>query len=233
MKLVYVIGAGGLAEREQAQLQEENKSFGDIAMLSIHENMNEGKTYEWFQFALREYPSAAYIAKGDVDAFVHPVHLARQLSALPSRNLLYGFDCQHNLEYKRHVKQTAKVNLVSTKAAHSVFHTSAMFSKSWDTVFMCGMFYLFSRDTVECAMRSDHLTVNGLEDSTASKWPIQASCPLNFTGDMYHFFDYPGREKSQMPTWGQELGWNRDAVCIHHLKTDVSWEDVNNMLCQT
>merc|ERR1719321_1493450 len=100
--------------------------------------MNRGKAFEWFQFALREYPSPAYIAKGDVDAFVHPVHLAQQLSSLPSQNLLYGFDCEHNLEYKRHVEHAAKINLVNTRVAHSVFQTSIMFSESWDTVFMCG-----------------------------------------------------------------------------------------------
>jgi len=233
IKFVYVIGVDDLEEKVQTLLNEENKQYGDIVMLPIHENMNRGKTFKWFQFALQEYPRAAYIAKGDVDAFVHPVHLAQQLSSLPSRNLLYGFDCQHNLEYEHHVKKKANVNLASMGTTRSVFRAGAMFSKSWDTVFMCGMFYLFSRDTVDCAMKSDHLTTDGLEDYRASNWPVQASCPLNFTGDMYHFFDYPGREKGAMPTWGQQLGWNKDAVCIHHLKTDQSWQDVNDMLCQT
>jgi hypothetical protein len=243
IKFVYVIGVEGLPETQRTQLEKEKQLHKDIVMLGMHENMNHGKSFEWFKFALEEFPKAMYIAKGDVDAFVHPIHLAQQLSSLPSRNLLYGFDCQHNMEYKRGIKSLKKMskkhsantrlNVISTGMRYSSFDTAATFSNSWDEVFMCGMFYLFSRDTIECAMKSDGLKVNGPEDFVASNWPVQAACPLNYTSDMYRFFDYPGKEKGEMGAWGQQLGWNKDAVCIHHLKSDRSWQDVNEMLCKT
>mmetsp|Transcript_45700 Transcript_45700/g.130444 ORF Transcript_45700/g.130444 Transcript_45700/m.130444 type:complete len:356 (-) Transcript_45700:120-1187(-) len=214
-KFVYVIGGRGLKDMMVLQLEEESKLYGDIVMLPIAENMNEGKSHEWFKFAQKEYPSATYIAKGDLDALIHPAHLAQQLMSLPSDNLLYGFDCSHNKLFK-HATQLLSVSFVDDLS---------------DSRFMCGMFYLFSRGLLECIGKSQRVTTRGAEDQVASKWPFEASCPLNHAGDMYRFFDYRGHEAHAL--WGQELGWNSDFVCIHQLKTDQAWQAVGEMLCAT
>ena len=67
-----------------------------MEFLNIAENMNEGKTYSWFEYALKKFGQAAYIAKMDQDAFINPHSLVKQLTTLPEKNLFYGFDCGHN-----------------------------------------------------------------------------------------------------------------------------------------
>lgn len=37
----------------------------DALMLPIEENMNKGKTFEWFRFAVKRFPEFNYIAKAD------------------------------------------------------------------------------------------------------------------------------------------------------------------------
>ncbi|RNE98455.1 UDP-Gal or UDP-GlcNAc-dependent glycosyltransferase [Trypanosoma conorhini] len=89
-----------------AALQEEAALWNDVVALPMNEarkpgktnglwgievGMNMGrKTYMWFHFALRTFPTASYLAKGDDDIFLRvPLFLAF-LRLLPRRGIYMG-----------------------------------------------------------------------------------------------------------------------------------------------
>merc|ERR1719443_2803066 len=88
--------------------EEEYNLNGDMVFLhGEEENMDDGKTFAWFEYASRAYPWADYIAKMDMDTFPFPVRIA---SKLPERtqevepstrdvNKVIGEDCPLS-EYK-------------------------------------------------------------------------------------------------------------------------------------
>lgn len=90
-------------------VEAENKKHGDIVILDVDENMNNGKTYHYFSWAAEhatvpayEYPKVgqaiykgekrpAYIAKADDDAFIVLSELERHLRASPRKLTHWGY----------------------------------------------------------------------------------------------------------------------------------------------
>lgn len=130
----------------------ENKKHGDIVILDIDENMNNGKTYHYFSWAAEhatvpayEYPTVgqaiykgekrpAYVAKADDDAFIVLSELERHLRASPRKLTHWGY-------------------LVN----------------NW---FMAGECYAVSLDLAEYISTSPEVAqhVNGKEDKRMSQW---------------------------------------------------------------
>lgn len=216
--VVYAIGAKNLSGADMQLLQKEQAEIGDLVLLPIKENMNEGKSFAWFSFAISHYPSAVYIGKSDVDAFIHPGHLAEQLGRLPNQQLLYGFDCEINK--RRNLIGSKRVGkdlipLPATGGGH-----------------MAGAFYVFSRDLLTCSLATAEHNQEGAEDAVSSSWPLLANCSHFFAADMYRFFDHESRRSSHN-LWWQHMGWNNKPVLIHFLKKDEMWNEVAEWLCKT
>ncbi|CAG8798457.1 3317_t:CDS:2, partial [Racocetra persica] len=80
----------GLPEDEYMdKLEEESKMYGDIIILNITENMNEGKTFEYFSW-FAKHREDNYMTKLDDDTFIHLIHYYRDLQDLPRERVYYG-----------------------------------------------------------------------------------------------------------------------------------------------
>lgn len=71
----------------------------DIIELDILENMNSGKTFEWFSFAARQFKAAQFTSKGDMDTIIFPGELLRSVSRLHrgTQSIYGGFAVDWNL----------------------------------------------------------------------------------------------------------------------------------------
>ncbi|CAG8636284.1 21794_t:CDS:2 [Dentiscutata erythropus] len=80
----------GLPKNEYIdKLEEESKMYKDIVILNITENMNEGKTFEYFKW-FAKHREDNYIVKTDDDTFIHLIHYYRDLQDLPRKRVYYG-----------------------------------------------------------------------------------------------------------------------------------------------
>jgi hypothetical protein len=84
----------GIDSRYNLFLQNENLTFGDLIVLPIHENMNEGKTWEFIRWYSLNVVSD-FVMKADDDSFVHGSNLLFELNLLPRYRVYYGMPC-HN-----------------------------------------------------------------------------------------------------------------------------------------
>ena len=73
-------------------LKWEAETYGDIHMLDVEENMNEGKSYEYFAWLASMYPKEDaeqrpwdYAMKLDDDAFLHIPRLFEKLRPMVPR----------------------------------------------------------------------------------------------------------------------------------------------------
>ncbi|CAG8845614.1 45289_t:CDS:2, partial [Gigaspora margarita] len=71
------------------RLEEESKMYGDIVILNITENMNKGKTLEYFKW-FAKHREDNYMLKLDDDSFLHLIHYYRDLQDLPRERVYYG-----------------------------------------------------------------------------------------------------------------------------------------------
>ena len=80
-------------------LQWENDTFGDIHMIDMEENMNEGKTYEYFASMAAMYPNGGnvsreerkwdYVMKLDDDTFVNLPNLVDKLRPMKREKIWF------------------------------------------------------------------------------------------------------------------------------------------------
>lgn len=61
---------GRITDEYAQAIREENATYGDILELDIDENMNQGKTVQYFIQAAGWFPDAQFIGKSDMDTFV-------------------------------------------------------------------------------------------------------------------------------------------------------------------
>lgn len=69
----------------------ESLEHKDIMFLADPENMNDGKTFDYFKRALEMHPEADYFAKTDMDTFVDVSNLMRMLW-YPMPHVYFGFE---------------------------------------------------------------------------------------------------------------------------------------------
>jgi hypothetical protein len=77
-------------------LQWENNTFGDIHMIDMQENMNEGKSYEYFASMAQMYGKGErekrrwdYVMKVDDDTFLHLGNLIEKLRGIRREKLWF------------------------------------------------------------------------------------------------------------------------------------------------
>ena len=88
----FIIGAQTDAEYVRV-LEREHALYGDIVVLDEPENMNNGKTVNFFRWAARAYPTASFVAKQDDDTFAIPANLVSVLSEHDAGSLVYFGGC--------------------------------------------------------------------------------------------------------------------------------------------
>ncbi|CAG8550501.1 7023_t:CDS:2 [Cetraspora pellucida] len=76
-------------ENKKDKLEKESKIYGDIVILNITENMNDGKTFEYFKW-FAKHRDDNYMLKLDDDTFLHLIHYYRELQDLPKERVYYG-----------------------------------------------------------------------------------------------------------------------------------------------
>lgn len=67
---------------------EYKKNERDVFLMPINENMNHGKSFEWFRYASRRFPDMDYIAKADTDVFLHVKNVVDMLRPIKENVVL-------------------------------------------------------------------------------------------------------------------------------------------------
>jgi hypothetical protein len=218
-----------LTDEAMCHLKAEQDKYGDLILLNIKENMNLGKTNDWFQLAYRKF-SAEYVMKADTDAFLNIPSLLNELSFLPSCRLYFGFPCEHppgdnnresphkglGLEYGSfEIPAGTGGGILGVQAA------------GW----MCGMGFVLSWDLVEflatdeiVARDSSRYASYAGEDIQMGLWLTVGGIDLNFAGDYFKFMDYSDNPRSHDAYHHEMLD---DTVLIHEIKQEAQWEKVH------
>lgn len=91
MDVFFILGKPSNETAYQA-LQKENNTYGDILTLDCPENMNEGKSFDFFRRIYQLHSGSPYtiVFKGDDDAIYHLFNLAARLEPLHQSNLYVG-----------------------------------------------------------------------------------------------------------------------------------------------
>ena len=102
--VAFVIGLPGANETGVMDLlQWEKERFGDMQILNVPENMNGGKSFEYFSSLARMYPTDEqnqrpwdYAMKADDDAFINIPRLLEKLRPMTPREgtyMVYSTNC--------------------------------------------------------------------------------------------------------------------------------------------
>jgi len=86
--LYFVVGQP-LSHSDALIIGSESREFGDLMVLNITENMNNGKTYEFFVAAEAVRPVHRFFMKADDDAYIHVPNLVATLDSFPRGALVY------------------------------------------------------------------------------------------------------------------------------------------------
>ncbi len=82
------------SDKLMSQLILENDTYGDIIILDVIENMNDGKAYYFWKWVGDHFSSLQYdyVVKTDDDVFIHFQNLALNLRPLSRNYLYYGYN---------------------------------------------------------------------------------------------------------------------------------------------
>lgn len=99
---------------EAALLSFEQNAYNDMMVLDLEENMNNGKSIDFFAHIARHY-KYEFAMKTDDDCFLHLPNIAKELGTLPKTKVYFG----------RHVIQNNQ---------YAGFHAGMGYVLSWDLV---------------------------------------------------------------------------------------------------
>ncbi|EAY87784.1 hypothetical protein OsI_09202 [Oryza sativa Indica Group] len=173
-------------------------THGDILVLNCTENMNDGKTYDYFSALPRLFPAGAeprydFAGKIDDDTYYRLGALADTLRRKPRRDMYHGFLNPCHID------------------------------PAWQ--YMSGMGYIVSWDVAEWIAASPELRGReiGYEDDVFGRWLRGAGKGKNRFGEEPRMYDYLDREM-----YGADVNCFRheliaDTVAVHKLKDRLKW----------
>mmetsp|Transcript_6797 Transcript_6797/g.10620 ORF Transcript_6797/g.10620 Transcript_6797/m.10620 type:complete len:369 (+) Transcript_6797:121-1227(+) len=84
--------------KSKTNLSSEQSFFRDMLFLKQPENMNAGKTYHWFSYAVDHYPRAMHIMKADSDSYIRIPQLVAILKRKGTHRTFIGSlnECRHH-----------------------------------------------------------------------------------------------------------------------------------------
>ncbi|XP_006649108.2 beta-1,3-galactosyltransferase 6-like [Oryza brachyantha] len=169
-------------------------THGDILVLNCTENMNDGKTYEYFSSLPRLFAGEPYDYAGkiDDDTYYRLEALADTLRGKARRDMWHGFLNPCHVSPERQ--------------------------------YMSGMGYIVSWDVAEWIaaspeLREDH---EGHEDKAFGRWLRRGGRGKNVYGEEPRMYDYLDREMyADVNCFRHELV--PDTVAVHKLKDRLKW----------
>ena len=194
VQIVYVIGA---PDQDTAALQVEIANHGDMLVLDTPENMNDGKTFSFFQHAgmtdHRQVPPWDYVMKVDDDSYIDLPKLIETIHNMTETRTYLGRIC--NLE------------------------GMPSYEHRWP--YMCGMGYALSWDLAQWIADSQQVyslrNYTPWEDVTTGYWMSQADKPVKLVdvGDKFHHLSADDDQ-------GPYMRLHTDSILVHGLKDEVS-----------
>lgn len=143
-------------------MQLENRTYGDIVILNIKENMNNGKTHAYFTWALLELPCYKMYFKGDDDFSVNMCQLHSSISNITDLNVYWGYHV---------VRQFDPLIFHDYLGAWWYNHR---LDTSWYWIaynrYMAGMCYGVGREILVKLIQSHYTEVWGPEDMRMGFW---------------------------------------------------------------
>ncbi|CAG8450267.1 5785_t:CDS:2 [Acaulospora morrowiae] len=190
-------------EHNKDKMEEESKMYGDIVILNITENVDDGKTFEYFKW-FAKHREDNYFVKLDDDAFIHLIHYYRELQDLPRQRAYYG----------------------------AVYYGKGpdddrAFSS------MGGAGYTLSRDLIIDIVGSDWVisNVNGYEDRLVGDWICYVAREKNYFVH-YVGFTTTWKPMRQIPFHDFDNDLDLDSsveiILIHQLKGIEKWNSMKN-----
>lgn len=156
IRVYFVVGNAS----SDPSIDEENKTYGDIVVLSMDSDIDEQKTYLWFQHLHLHHHSHEnlFFGKANMDTFVDANKLSTELRSMTQRQLYAG-------------------RMVS-------FHMCGGQEKcSRPKLYMHGCFYIISRDLLDKIMDGGNEFINqnknGADGLVIGRWLFSLQLPLN------------------------------------------------------
>ncbi|URE47858.1 Galactosyltransferase [Musa troglodytarum] len=180
-------------EEQRVLVAMEIMLYGDIMILNCTENVNDGKTYNYFSSLPRTLGGADdrrpydYVIKTDDDTYYRLGNLAETLRTLPREDLYLGL--------------------------HVPCHSA-------EEGFMSGMGYLLSWDLVEWISTSElaRRKMMGPEDIMVGVWMNEADRGRNRVDTNPRMYDYP-----EGPDTCYRHAFIPDTIAVHKLKDNMKW----------
>jgi hypothetical protein len=87
LQVGFVLGGECIARDE---ILKEQYKYGDLIFVEGDDFYQGGKTYRFFQYAARNFPSSTFVMKADDDSFLVLPLIEKQLRELPTRRVYWG-----------------------------------------------------------------------------------------------------------------------------------------------
>lgn len=185
-----------------------------LVFVKCKENMNKGKTMDWFKFALSQYPTAKYIGKMDLDTYMHAKNTVAMLEMLPYENLVYARPCV-----------VGKCNNIRRNKKNICLGDPCYLKPDCK---ICGGFYIISRDILE---RISFKRRYGHEDLVMTGMIRDVSPYVVFASDSLHIINMPLGMKGYTGGFRvQPLALLSSLVAVHQIKGPVLWKKIEHWL---
>ncbi|CAG8682724.1 5754_t:CDS:2, partial [Cetraspora pellucida] len=183
-------------------LEEESKIYGDIITLNITENMDKGKTFEYFNW-FAKHRKDNYLVKLDYDAFIHLIHYYRDLQDLPRKRAYYG-----GVYYGKGL------------------HDNSAFS------YMGGAGYTLSRDLIMDIVGSNWVSSNveGYEDWLVGEWICHVAREKKYFVHYVGFTSWEPIRQAPFHDFNKDLDtyFLKEIILIHQIKGIEKWNAIKN-----
>lgn len=175
----------------------EMNAYNDVVVLPQKENMNEGKSFYFFQWAIAQSYHHKFIAKMDDDVFFYAPNFLHRIRTLPNTNVYFGRPIP-----------------LGNQSSQPWFHQGMFYMFSRD---------LLIRIINEV---KEHSSSQG-EDVLAGRWMYQFGLPpkhwFNATPEEFYESMYSSSGEIGTPLgWWKRPHYTRQTIGIHLLKSTFS-----------
>lgn len=206
----FIVGRSALSADELA--------LGDIEILNCSENMNSGKTYEYFAHAFHAYPCHAFYAKVDEDTAFLPGALQAFLTQHDFKGPVYaGRNLQREPIYSWHTARAW---------AHNQFSSMGWYLQLSD--YATGMLYALNHAAVGAMLALQPMEISGDEDQRMGYWMQEIGAARLHAEERFH--DHPAYCPVPWAHWCQNI--SKQSLAVHQCKSRERLEGAIRQLCE-
>jgi hypothetical protein len=203
---VFVLGKPQ-SEMEEIILNMEMEDYKDILVLDCKENMNEGKSFEFFDTVLQKYPCHRFYAKVDEDTAFNPDRIARVLLSMDNDN--------DAIYFGRGIDRSSEVFFVKSLIYFRYFWKNLRWY--WQTnLYYAGMIYAINRESCKRLVSMSPVERWGDEDVRTGYWMKIIKARFIDAGTTFHdietYKSLPGTSH-----WRQPI--TNSSLAVHQCKT--------------